>query len=203
MDIVGTRRVADITGEENILLLLAAPGDEVTCGGLIAEACARGRPPFVAILGDGAADGTALTARRRERATREACRVLGLPAERLLFLGLRDGGFPAVGDGLFQAVRAALAQLSWRHDCNVIAAIFTADAMGNRTMAWRLAGALAVQTMLPLIACAPAGFATAATRRIWRLDVSHWLHRKEAARLAHGDDVPCADNEAVEIFMAA
>ena len=55
-----TNRVIDITGPENTLILLPAPGDEVTaCGGLIAEACARGLPPFVVIFGDGAQNGSA------------------------------------------------------------------------------------------------------------------------------------------------
>ena len=43
-----------ITGDENVLILVPGPGDEsLWCGGLIAESCRRGRPPFVMVLGDG------------------------------------------------------------------------------------------------------------------------------------------------------
>ena len=43
-----------IAGGRNLFVLTAAPGDEsLFCGGLITEACARGRPPFLAVLTDG------------------------------------------------------------------------------------------------------------------------------------------------------
>jgi len=187
-------RLIDITGPENTLILLAAPGDEVTvCGGFIAEACARGRPPFVVILGDGAADGAAAQARACEKASRMACRLLGLPADRLLFVGLRQNDFPALGTPLFEALRAAMAQVSWRRDCNVILAPFaaregrdTADALA----AWQLAGALAGEIRVPLVAGfqkdAPAWFRAAG---FWRLDARQWDDQKAEAALAHGHHI--------------
>jgi len=186
-----TSRVIDITGPENTLILLAAPGDEViACGGLIAEACARGRPPFVVILGDGAADGAATRARACEKASRAACRLLGLPDDQLLFAGLRQNDFPALGTPVFQAVWAAMAQVSWRRDCNVILAPFAAPEGrdgADAVAAWQMAAALAGGIGVPLLAGfredAPIWFRAAG---FWRLNARQWDGRKAEAALAHG-----------------
>jgi len=179
-----TSRVMDITGPENILILLAAPGEEVTaCGGLIAEACARGRPPFVVILGDGATDGLATPA------SRTACQILGLPDDRLLFVGLRHGAFPATGSPLFRALQAAMAEVSWRRDCNVILAPFAAREAGDApdaVAAWQLACALAAEIELPLLAgIRMAALPRPSAKNVWRLDVRQWNQRKAEAGLAH------------------
>jgi len=195
-----TGRLIDITGPENTLILLAAPGDEVTaCGGFIAEACARGRPPFVVILGDGAADGCTKLARERERASRTACRLLGLPGDRLLFVGLKQSGFPAVGAPLFNALQAAMAEVSWRRDCNVILAPFASEEIGNAAdavTAWRLACALAGDIEVSLLAgfpmTTPAG---PSAKQAWRLDLRQWEDRKAMAGLAHGCQVRNAGYE--------
>jgi len=143
-------RLIDITGPENTLILLAAPGDEVTaCGGFIAQTCARGRPPFVVILGDGATDGSAKLARERERSSRFACRRLGLPDDRLMFVGLRQNDFPAIGMPLFNALQAAMVEVSWRRDCNAILAPFASEDKGDAAMVWQLACALAGEIGAP------------------------------------------------------
>jgi LmbE family N-acetylglucosaminyl deacetylase len=183
-----TSRVIDITGPENTLLLLAAPGDEVSaCGGLIAEACARGRPPFVVILGDGAPDGSADRARARERAARAACRELGLPDDRLLFVGLRQGAFPAVGTPLFRALQAAITEVSWRRDCNVILAPLATAPEGDAAATWQLARALSIDISAPLLAAFTAAAPHPDMRASWRLDVRRWTPRLDAAGRAHGD----------------
>jgi hypothetical protein len=193
-----TSRVLDITGFENTLILLTAPGDEVTaCGGLIAAACARGRPPFVVILGDGAADRSARLARERERASRTACRRLGLPDDRLLFAGLPQGDFPAIGTPLFNALKAAMAEVSWRRDCNVILAPFAAWDGGDATATtWQLACALARDVKLPLLAGVPTDVPPSLpAKTIWRLDARHWSGRKTEAGLAHGHQIGDAGYE--------
>jgi LmbE family N-acetylglucosaminyl deacetylase len=183
-----TSRVMDITGPENTLILLAAPGDDVTaCGGLITEACARGRPPFVVILGDGAADGSARLAQERERASRLAGRRLGLPEDRLLFVGLRQGDFPAMGTTLFNALLAAMAEVSWRRDCNVVLAPFAAPDCRDMTTTWDLAHALARDIEVPLLAgFGMAGLPQRRAENAWRLDARQWDDRKAQAGLAHG-----------------
>ncbi len=190
----------DITGPENTLILLAAPGDEVTeCGGLIAEACARGRPPFVVILGDGAADGSARLARERERASRIACQNLGLSADRLLFVGLRQSAFPAIGTIFFKALQAAMAELSWRRDCNVILAPFAAldlNEDGDAVKTWQLADALAAEIERPLLArLRITALPRLPARQIWRLDTRHWNMSPAKAGLMHADDLSNAGYE--------
>jgi len=193
-----TSRLIDITGPENTLILLAAPGDEVTaCGGFIAEACARGRPPFVVILGDGAPDGCGRLARERERASRTACRILGLPGDRLLFVGLQQGDFPAAGTKLFHALQAAMAQVSWRRDCNVILAPCAGEEnAGDAVTAWQLACALARDIDLSLVAGLPAAnLSSPPSKHLWRLNARRWEDRKAEAGLAHGYQLHNADYE--------
>jgi LmbE family N-acetylglucosaminyl deacetylase len=195
-----TSRLIDITGPENTLILLAAPGDEVTaCGGFIAEACARGRPPFVVILGDGAPDGCTRLARERERASRIACRLLGLPDDRVLFVGLRQGKFPAIGAPLFNALQAAMAEISWRRDCNVILAPFASEDSGHAAdavTAWQLACALAGDIDVSLLAGVPmAALPGPRAKHGWRLDLRQWDDRKAQAALAHGTHIRDAGYE--------
>jgi LmbE family N-acetylglucosaminyl deacetylase len=195
-----TTRVTDITGPENTLILVAAPGDEVTaCGGLIAESCARGRPPFVVILGDGAPDGAARLARERERASRLACRLLGLPDDRLLFVGLKQNDFPATGTPFFNALQAAMAQVSWRRDCNVILAPFAApdsQDTADATITWQLAHALARDTDIALLAGVPiSALPKLPAKHSWRLDAHQWDARKADAALAHGAHIRNAGDE--------
>ena len=110
-----------------MLVLAASPGDEtLACGSLIAEACARGRPPLVAILSDGASLGVAglspdARAVAHERETRAAVQFLGLPPGRLLALGVRDSAVPA-GGAFFEQIVDAVGFLSWMRDLDVICA---------------------------------------------------------------------------------
>jgi len=196
-----TSRVMDITGPENVLILLASPGEEVTaCGGLIAEACARGRPPFVVILGDGDSDSPAALVPRRQLASRLACRRLGLPDDRLLFVGLRQDAFPATGTPLFNALLAAMAEVSWRRDCNVILAPLAAgeaDEAADSEAAWQLAIALAAEIEVPLLASIPMSAPPGPSpKNLWRLDARQWDGRKAEAGLAHGVPIHSPGHEA-------
>jgi len=189
-----TCRLIDITGPENTLILLASPGDEVTlCGGFIAEACTRGRPPFIVILGDGAPDGCARLARERERASRTACQILGLPDDRLLFAGLKQNSFPAKGAPLFSALQLAMSEVSWRRDCNVVLAPFATNDSSHAADAittWQLADALAKDIEVSLLARFPMT-ALPGLRAVhaWRLDLPQWDNRKAMAGLSHGYQV--------------
>ena len=116
------------------LILAPHPDDEsLGCGGLIAASCARGQPPFVVVLTDGAAshpNSSAYPPGRlravRETETLEAVACLGLAAKRVAFLRQPDTRAPGAGAG-FDAVVSQLAALagrvqakallaSWRHD---------------------------------------------------------------------------------------
>jgi len=114
------------------LVLAPHPDDEsLGCGGLIAEACRRGRAPVVAILTDGAASHPnshayppARLAQVRAQEARDAVACLGLPPDNLFLLGAEDGAAPHGGMAMvtLAARLAVLAEgcdailTSWRHD---------------------------------------------------------------------------------------
>ena len=105
-----------IFAAERALLLAERPGDETRLfGPLIRALCRAGRPPFVVVLTDGPAPNPAA-----DRQVREALAGLGLEAGRMLRFGIA-GAAPEAGP-VFEAAVAALGFVSWRHDCNVIAA---------------------------------------------------------------------------------
>jgi len=183
-----------ITGGENLLVLVPAPGDEsVWCGGLIAESCRRGRPPFVMVLGDGtlshphsAAYPPDRLANLHDRETRAAAACLGLPRERLLMAGIHDGHISAGGPG-FDAVVRAVTLVMWARDCNVICAPWP----GSEGDAWRrntfgIATAVARASGVGLLACA-VGDATADEG--WQLDITAQLGPKRAAVAAHASQL--------------
>jgi LmbE family N-acetylglucosaminyl deacetylase len=126
--------LAAATGGENMLVLVRQPGDEsLDAGGLIAEACRRGRPPFVMVLHDGCtsrpwpdAFPPERAAALRERETREAVHRLGLRPDRLLMAGLFDGLTPESGP-VFEAVVRAVTLVMWARDCNLILAPWPED----------------------------------------------------------------------------
>ena len=107
------RDLDDIVGDGAAVVLAPHPDDEsLGCGGLIAESCARGRPPTVIFITDGS--GSHPNSRmfpperlRRTRAeeARAALRILGLTTpNNIAFLGLRDTAAPHLGRAFEEAV---------------------------------------------------------------------------------------------------
>jgi LmbE family N-acetylglucosaminyl deacetylase len=182
-----------------MLILAPHPDDEsLGCGGLIAEACSRGNPPFVVILTDGSRshpNSRAYPADRlsslREAETKEAVGRLGLPRERLVFLRYPDTEAPREGVALTAAIdcvagliagwSCSTVVVSWRHDphCDHEAAAAIAESACRRTGAKLLAYpvwglTLASDTLIdepPIM-----GF---------RLDIARYLPAKHAAIRAH------------------
>lgn len=193
LPLVGLERI----GTGPFVVLAPHPDDETLgCGGLIAEACSAGRDVWVAILTDGSGSHRSalfppmrLAALRRTEAWAAAA-ALGLPQERLIFMGFRDGAAPHTG-AEFEAAAARLAALlaspngtvlaTWRHDPHpdhLAAHLIAAEAArraGGRHLAYPIWGwALASDAGLPESATAGV-----------RLDISPRLAAKRRAIAAH------------------
>ncbi len=187
-----------VIGGGTVLVLAPHADDELLgCGGLIAACCARCRPPVVAILTDGigshpnsrAYPPGRLRAVRKQEA-RDATTILGLPQDRLHFLGLRDTAAPLVGPE-FDGTITALNDLMRANGCDMIAAPWrhdphcdheAADAMarhaaraGFRLLSYPVWGwTLPADTVLP-----------DAPVQGWRLDIAAYLPAKRRAIAAH------------------
>lgn len=135
------------------LILAPHPDDEsLGCGGLIAEACAQGEPPVVAVLTDGAGSHPRSRAYppARLRATREAetlaaVACLGLPRGRVVFLRMPDTRAPSEGPAL-REVASGLASLVRRHGCRSILSSWAHDPHCDHLAAHRIAAATARAT---------------------------------------------------------
>jgi LmbE family N-acetylglucosaminyl deacetylase len=121
-------------GAGGLLVVAPHPDDEsLACGGMIAEACAAGRPTRVVIVSDGVGSHPASAAyppnrlrALREGEARQAVGELGLDPGHIIFLGLPDRRVPSDGPAADKAIaaiseyaRQVAAQalfVSWRHD---------------------------------------------------------------------------------------
>jgi len=182
---------AKITGGENVLILAPHPGDEsLFCGGLIAELCRLGRPPFVMVLDDGSAShphsstySAEHLAHLHERETRAAVRHLGLQPARLLMVGLLDGSPPSAEGPIFKAVVRAVAFVMWARDCNVLLAPAPNTPDPAHEATYRIARAVVAETGVGVLFYPGATAMTAEHGQ--RLDISaHWA-AKQAAIAAH------------------
>jgi LmbE family N-acetylglucosaminyl deacetylase len=194
---VGT--LDDVTGGGTCLILAPHPDDEsLGCGGLIAACCAAGRPPVVAILTDGSFSHPEsklypppkLAALRAEEAAR-AVVCLGLPPERLVLLGERDGDAPHSGPGFDRAVDRA-ADCAARFACATVLTTWRGDPHADHVAAAQIGQAAARRAGLQERAYPVWGWtlprdapcATPALRG-WRLDISAHLPVKRQAIAAH------------------
>ena len=191
-------------------LILAPHADDETlgCGGLIAELCARGRPPLVLIVTDGT--GSHPNSRTwpparlrdlREHEARRATSALGLPDSCLGFLRLRDTAAPRAGDAFDTACRAIAVRASacdtllapWLGDphCDHAAvhlmARRVADGLGARLLSypvwgWLIEDATATDETPPV-----AGFSLDITRHLPRKAAAIRLHASQYTDLIDDD----------------
>lgn len=153
------RDLDSIDGGRGALVLAPHPDDEsLGCGGFIAEACRRGRPPVVLVLTDGA--GSHPTSRShpapvlrrvRESEARAAVSELGLPPGRIGFLGLRDTAAPTAGPA-FDAAVAAVLDAHARGGCGPILAPWEHDPHRDHEAAHLMAVAAARHAGVPHLA---------------------------------------------------
>lgn len=188
-----------ITGKAPVLVLAPHADDETLgCGGLIAAASSAGHPPFVLILTDGTGshpNSKSYPPQRlkavREQEARDAVAVLGLPGNRMAFLGLRDTAAPMDGKEFEAAVDAICSTVEkigaatvlapWQHDphCDHLAAHRMAVAAASRCQIRHLAYPVWGWTLDPDIMLpgpAPQGM---------RFDITQHLAVKQRAIAAH------------------
>ena len=191
--------LADITGTGPALILAPHPDDEsLGTGGLIAAACDAGTPPLVVILTDGIGSHPnsrthppAALRRLREQETAQATAELGLPPDRLLFLGLPDRFAPHDGPG-FEAAVTTLANLAARHGCTRLLAPWRHDPHCDHLAAHRIAVAASARAGIGLVSYPVWGWTLPDNTALdgprptgHRLDVSAVLPRKRRAIAAH------------------
>ena len=187
----------DLTAGGTAVVLAPHPDDEsLGCGGFIAEACRRGQPPLVLVLTDGAGShpgSRAFPPERliplREAEAREAVAALGLPPERISFLGQPDTATPTSGPAFDMAVAdiaarcrdASVLLAPWRHDphCDHEAAHLMAAAVCRRTSVRHVAYPVWGWMLPPgqdLDGPAPVG---------WRMDIAAQIPAKQRAIESH------------------
>lgn len=189
----------DIVGPGAPLVLAPHPDDEsLGCGGLIAASVAAGRSPVVAILTDGAGSHPRSLAFPPDRLravraneARIAMQQLGLPEDRLVFLGQPDQAAPREGP-VFGDMANRLAALVADAGCSAILAPWQGDPHCDHEAASVLAAAVAACTGVRHVAYPVWGWMLPADASVhgvpgqgWRLDIGPFLSVKKGAIAAH------------------
>ena len=135
-------------------LVLAPHADDESlgCGGLIAMASARGRPPIIVCVTDGTGSHrssptypAARLRQVREAELRAAAAILGVASERVRFLGLPDAGAPLEGPE-FEDAAQRVARLVRVHAIETLFATWSHDPHCDHEATARLGEAVAAVT---------------------------------------------------------
>jgi LmbE family N-acetylglucosaminyl deacetylase len=186
-----------------VLILAPHPDDEVLgCGGLIAQAVQQTLPPLICFVTDGTGshpNSRSFPADRlrrlRERESREAAVILGLPSDRLTFLRLRDTVAPHEGP-LFQGAVGILVEFLLAFRCTGIFAPWQLDPHCDHVAAHLMAAAAAARTGIRHISYPVWGLTLPTDADIgdvrvsgWRLPIGRQLDLKRRALIAHASQL--------------
>lgn len=210
------RPLETILAPGGLLVLAPHPDDKsLGCGGLIAEAVAKGRAVHVAILTDGRASHPGSRefppprlADLRAVEARGALAALGLPPDRLTWLGEPDGQAPTNG-AAFDALAGRLAELVARHDIATLCASAASDPHCDHEAAAMLAGEVARRTGVRHLAypvwtwALPDGHQLPGPPAGARLDIARHLPAKRAAIAAHASQTGVLIADAPDGFRLA
>ncbi|AOW46374.1 LmbE family protein [Acetobacter ascendens] len=178
-------------------LILAPHSDDESlgCAGLIATAVQHGRSPVVLIVSDGSASHPGSHAWSPERLalcrqeeSRNAATALGLPADRLLFLGLRDAAVPTAGT-VFENSVQYLYFLINQHNCRNVFVPWRHDPHCDHVAVWSMGQRLkALQPELRILSYPVWGLTLPSEMDIeealptgWRLNIEGFLSYKRNA----------------------
>lgn len=181
-----------------MILAPHADDESLGCGGLIAELAANGRPPMVVIVTDGTGShplSIEYPARRlralRESETLRAAAILGVPADHVIFLRLRDTAAPRSGPD-FESAVATIEHLMRRHGTDVICAPWLHDPHGDHEAVQLIARASCARTGALLFSYPVWGWLLDDDTLLpvesisgWRLDIRRHLELKHKAIAAH------------------
>ncbi len=191
--------LAERTGTAPRLVLAPHPDDETLgCGGLIATACASGQAVFVLVLTDGTGSHprsvsypAAKLAELRQQESRLAAQALGLPADRVAFLGLPDTRSPHAGQAAEHAAQA-IARHAAACGARTIFTTWRADPHGDHGSASKLGARAAALTGAALFeypvwgwTLPPEQMLPGGTASGFRLDISAHLDAKRRAIACH------------------
>ena len=181
-------------------LILAPHADDESlgCGGMIAAACARGRVPAIVVISDGTGShpGSASYPAARLKSVREAeaiaaAGILGVPRDRMHFLGLPDTRVPHRGPDFEQAVRR-IVELAQRHEATTICATWRHDPHGDHEATHWLGSAAARIAGIRLLSYPVWGWLLPPERALpvtalagARLDIAAYQLLKQRAIVAH------------------
>ena len=173
--------IETLIGSGPLMVLAPHPDDEsLGCGGVIAEARARGHDVSVVVVTDGTASHpnsrTHLAARLRavrEEEVRAAVAELGVPATSLSFLRLRDGKAPHRGPE-FKNVAANLTELARSCGIATICTTWQHDPHPDHLATFRLGCSVATRLGSRLLSYPVWG---------WTLSARTWLPRLQVDRI--------------------
>jgi len=119
----------DAIAPGNSLILAPHPDDETLgCGGFVIETCNRGRAPLIVAVTDGAGSHPGSTTYPPDRLRalraaelRSAAAILGVPEQRVRFLGLSDTRAPRDGPEFERAVEAVVTMIRDQSVANLLA----------------------------------------------------------------------------------
>lgn len=162
-----------LLGDKPVLVLAPHPDDEsLGCGGTIAECCSHKQDVWVLVLTDGSRSHPhskeyppARLAELRTAEARAATAELGVAADHIGFLGLRDGNAPLHGLRL-RAVATEIARFAKHHEVHTIFTTWQHDPHRDHLAAYRI-GRLAARMTGAKLLCYPVWG--------WTLPPSSWL----------------------------
>jgi len=191
--------IEQLTGNNPAMILAPHPDDEsLGCAGLIAESCMRGNPPIVVIATDGTGSHPSSVSfppprlrKLREHEARDAVSALGLPLDRLHFLGLPDGHMPTAGFRYDRAVKT-IVWLFRHYACRTIFAPWLHDPHSDHEATQKIARVVASILNARLFSYPIWGWLLPNTPNTsqrpitgWRFDIGQHISAKRTAIHSH------------------
>jgi LmbE family N-acetylglucosaminyl deacetylase len=206
--------VPDLIGLQPVLVLAPHPDDETLgCGGLIADCHSRGQSVHILVVTDGAASHpasrdypAARLAALRANETKAAIATLGLPEDRVDFIGLPDGLAPLRGRR-FLAIVQRIVDYARARRIGTICTTWPGDPHRDHQATYRL-GQAAARVLGARLFCYPVwgwtlpadAWVPAKPRYGGRLNIAPYVAAKQRAIACHRSQTTDMIHDAVDAF---